>query len=74
MCHQKGGCNVSFTLKKIKKQNAYPCKFQKKKKNESATVSLSQMCCSKIFVTKQKLLRTLKIHYKIFDNSHLKFG
>ena len=21
-----------------------------------------------------KLLRTLKIHYKIFDNSHLKFG
>ena len=35
MYHQKGGCNVSFILKKIKKQNAYPCKFQKKLKVSS---------------------------------------
>ena len=32
------------------------------------------MCRSKIFVTQWKLLRTLEICYKIFDNSHLKFG
>ena len=32
MYHQKGGGNVSFFLKKIKKQNAYPCKLQKKLK------------------------------------------
>ena len=44
--HQKGGCNVSFIWKNIKKQNAYPCKFQKK--NKSAAVSLSQMCSSKL--------------------------
>ena len=39
---------LSF-FKKIKKQNAYPCKF--KKKIKGATVSLSQMCRAKIFVT-----------------------
>ena len=39
MYHQKGGCNVAFISKKIKKQNAYLCKFQKK--NKSAAVSLS---------------------------------
>ena len=49
MCYQKGGGNVSFILKKIKKQDAYPGKFQKK--NKSAAVSLSQTCRSKIFVT-----------------------
>ena len=38
-----------------------------------AVVSLSKMCRSKIFVTQQDFLRTLEIHYKIFDNSHLKF-
>ena len=32
MYHQKGGGNVSFILKKINKQDAYPCKFQKKLK------------------------------------------
>ena len=32
MHHQKGECNVSFILKKIKKQSAYLCKFQKKLK------------------------------------------
>ena len=35
----------------------------------------SKMYRSKIFVTQQNFfLRTLEIHYKIFDNSHLKFG
>ena len=48
MYHQKGGYNVSFILKKIEKQNAYPCKF--KKKIKTAAVSFSQMCRSKIFV------------------------
>ena len=32
MYHQKGGCNVCFILKKIKKQNVYPCKFFRKMK------------------------------------------
>ena len=32
MYRQKGGRNVSFISKKIKKQNVYPCKFQKKLK------------------------------------------
>ena len=32
MYHQKGGGNVSFILRKIKKQNAYSCKFQKNEK------------------------------------------
>ena len=36
-------------LEKMKKQNAYPCKFQKKIRR--AAVSLSKMSCSKIFVT-----------------------
>ena len=44
------------------------------KKFKRAAVSLSKMCRSKIFVTQQNFLRTLEIHYKIFDNSHLKFG
>ena len=39
---------LSF-FKKIKKQNAYPCKF--KIKIKGAAVSLSQMCRSKMFVT-----------------------
>ena len=44
------------------------------KKFKRAAVSLSKMCRSKIFVTQQNFLRTLEIHYKIFDNSHLKSG
>ena len=44
------------------------------KKFKRIPVSFLKMCRSKIFVTQQKLLRTLEIHYKIFHNSHLKFG
>ena len=44
------------------------------KKFKRPAVSLSKMCRLKIFVTYQNFLRTLEIHYKIFGNSHLKFG
>ena len=44
------------------------------KQFKRAAVSLSKMCSSKIFVTLYNFLRTLETHYKIFDNSHLKFG
>ena len=44
------------------------------KKFKRATVSLSKMCRSKIFVTYQNFLRTREIHYKIFNSSSLKFG
>ena len=47
---------------------------QTSKKFKKAAVSLSKMCRSKIFVTQQNFLRTLEIHYQVFDNSHLKFG
>ena len=43
------------------------------KKFKRPAVSLSKMCRLKIFVTYQNFLRTLDIHYKTFDNSHLKF-
>ena len=43
------------------------------KKFKRATVSLSKMCRSKIFVTQQNFLGTFEIYYKIFDSSHLKF-
>ena len=33
---------------------------------------LSKMCRSKTSLKQQNVLRTLEIHYKIFDNSHLK--
>ena len=68
----KGRLSCFFHLEKIKNRNAYPCKSKKKIKR--AAVSFSKMCRSKIFVTQQKLLRILKIHYKIFDNSLQKFG
>ena len=42
--------------------------------NKRPAISLSKMCRSKIFVGQQKLLRTPEIHYKIFNNKHLKFG
>ena len=69
--YQKGGCHVSFIQKKIKNQNAYSCKL---KKNKRAAVSFSKSCRSEIFVTQKKLLRTLKIQYKIFDNSLQNLG
>ena len=47
---------------------------QIKKKIKRAEISLSKINSSKKIVTWQKLLRTLKINYKIFDNNHLKFG
>ena len=40
--------------------------FKKIKKNKRTAILLSKMCRSKVFVTSQKLLKTLKIHYKIF--------
>ena len=44
------------------------------KKFKRVTISLFKLCMSKTFVMQLNFLRTLKIHYKIFDNSHLKFG
>ena len=44
------------------------------KKFKRAAVSLSKMFRLKMFVTYQNFLKTLEIHYKIFNNSHLKFG
>ena len=44
MYHQKGSGNVSFILKKIKKENV-------SEKIKIAAVSLSQIYRSKIFVT-----------------------
>ena len=35
MYHQKLGCNIAFIKKKKKKQNAFPCKFQKILKGSS---------------------------------------
>ena len=54
MYHQKGGCNVSFILKKIKKQNAYPCKFQKKIKCRRFIVTNVQIknICDVVEITK----------------------
>ena len=49
-------------------------KKKKQKKSRRATISLSKMRRSKIFVRQQNLIRTLEIDYKVFDNSHLKFG
>ena len=43
------------------------------KKTKRAIVLLSKTCRSKIFVRLLKLVRAIEIHYKIFDNSHLKF-
>ena len=40
---------IFLSFEKIKKKNAYPCKFQKKIKR--AAVSFSEMCRSKIFMT-----------------------
>ena len=42
MYNQIGGCNVSFILKKIKKQNAYPYKLKK-----------NQKCCRFIVINVQ---------------------
>ena len=66
MYHQKRGCSVFFHLEKIKKQNAFLCKFQR---NLKGPPCLSQKCVDQ----DQNFLRTLEIQYKIFDNSHLKF-
>ena len=45
--------------------------MQISKKFKRAAVSLSKMCRSKIFVVE---LPKNTSNYKIFDNSHLKFG
>ena len=45
--------------------------LQISKKFKRAVVSFSKKCRSKIFVTQCNFLRTLEMHYKIFDNSHL---
>ena len=59
-----------LSFRKNKETKCIPVQISKKFKR--VTVSFSKMCRSKMFVMKQKLLRTLEIHYKIFDNSHLK--
>ena len=59
----------------FKKDKETKCiSVQISKKFKRAAVSFSKMCRSKTFVTQQNFLRTLEIHYKISDNSHLKFG
>ena len=59
----------------FKKDKETKCiSVQISKKFKRAAVSFSKMCRSKKFVTQQNFLRTLEIHYKISDNSHLKFG
>ena len=45
--------------------------MQISKKFKKAAVSLPKMCRSKIFVVE---LPKITPNYKIFDNSHLKFG
>ena len=57
-----------------KNKEAKCISVQISKKFKGFAISSSKMCRSKIFVTQKKLPRILEIHYKIFDNSHLKFG
>ena len=61
-----------FHLEKTKETKCISIHTSKKFKR--VAVSLSKMCRSKVFTTKQRFLKTHEIHYKIFDNSHLKFG
>ena len=59
----------------FRKNTGTKCIFvQILKKFKSVAVSLPKMCRSEIFVAQQNFLRALKIHHKILDNSHLKFG
>ena len=60
-----------LSFRKNKETKCIPVQISKKFKR--ATVSLSKMCRLKICDVLE-LIRTLEIHYKIFDNSHLKFG
>ena len=59
---------IFLSFRKIKETKCISKQISKIFKR--AAVSLSKICRSKIFVT----LRTLEIHYKIFDDSNLKFG
>ena len=61
-----------FHLEKNKETKCISVQISKKFKR--AAVSLSKMFRLKMFVTYQNFLKTLEIHYKIFNNSHLKFG
>ena len=63
---------MSLSFRKNKETKCISVQISKKFKR--AAVFLSKMCRLKIFVTYQSFRRTLEIHYKIFDNRHLKFG
>ena len=62
------------SFRKNKETKCISLQISKKEKSRRATISLSKMRRSKIFVRQQNLIRTLEIDYKVFDNSHLKFG
>ena len=61
-----------LSFKKNKETKCISVKISNKLKRTA--VSLPKMCRSKMFVARQNFLKTLEIHYKIFDNSYLKIG
>ena len=61
-----------LSFKKNKETKCISVKISNKLKRTA--VSLPKMCRSKMFVAWQNFLKTLEIHYKIFDNSYLKIG